>query len=53
MAANAVLPVDDSGVIFEEIRPPTRREDGPLLFAVDHCFPIKGQVLFSGFWAPH
>lgn len=23
---------------------PVRRVDGPFVFAVDHCFPIKGQV---------
>ena len=25
------------------IRVPERNPDGPLLFAIDHCFPIKGQ----------
>ena len=26
---------------------PNRNSDGPFLFAIDHCFNIKGQGLFS------
>jgi len=31
------------GTIKQRIRLPERRPDGPLHFAIDHCFPIKGQ----------
>jgi len=30
-------------IIKANVRIPRRDPDGPLLFAIDHCFPIKGQ----------
>lgn len=30
-------------VLQQNVRLPQRDPDGPLLFAIDHCFPIKGQ----------
>ena len=30
-------------VISAKVQMPQRDPDGPLLFAIDHCFPIKGQ----------
>jgi len=31
------------GVLQERLVEPARSRDGPFLFAIDHCFPIKGQ----------
>lgn len=30
-------------VLRARVRPMTRSTEGPFLFAVDHCFPIRGQ----------
>ena len=29
--------------ILSRARVPERREDAPFYFAIDHCFPVKGQ----------
>ena len=43
--AGAPLGVEELARLLCDYAPePLRKSDGPLVFAVDHCFPIKGQV---------
>ena len=39
----AIGMVELVSTIKREIEMPERSPDGPLHFAIDHCFPIKGQ----------
>jgi hypothetical protein len=34
--------------LSDDMEYPRRKADGPLYFAIDHCFPIKGQVRARG-----
>ncbi|KAG8462949.1 hypothetical protein KFE25_001722 [Diacronema lutheri] len=47
LANLSALPPVGIGELIDEMRArvslPTRSDDGPLHFAIDHCFPIKGQ----------